>query len=143
MSLRPIIHYSYCRFRILFPLIKNILTRRLFQTTAHSSRSSDSAAILCAKLILPRPHLACQKSDQMTLSRAPRLPMRSPNPIRRLLPILILNLTGFAIAIPVLPALAYALGGSALDVGLLYAVQSLGQFIMAPGWGRLSDRFGR
>lgn len=69
--------------------------------------------------------------------------MRSPNPIRRLLPILILNLTGFAIAIPVLPALAYALGGSALDVGLLYAVQSLGQFIMAPGWGRLSDRFGR
>lgn len=63
--------------------------------------------------------------------------------IRRLFPILLLNLTGFAIAIPVLPALAYAVDGSAIDVGLLYAVQSLGQFIMAPVWGRLSDRIGR
>ena len=63
--------------------------------------------------------------------------------IRRLFPILLLNLTGFAIAIPVLPALAYAVDGTAVDVGLLYAVQSLGQFIMAPLWGRFSDRVGR
>lgn len=68
----------------------------------------------------------------------------SPNrPIRRLFPILLLNLTGFAIAIPVLPALAYAVGASPVDVGLLYAVQSLGQFIMAPLWGKFSDRLGR
>ena len=69
--------------------------------------------------------------------------MTARSPIRRLFPILLLNITGFAIAIPVLPALAEALGGSAVDVGLLYATQSLGQFIMAPIWGRLSDRVGR
>jgi MFS family permease len=69
--------------------------------------------------------------------------MKLPRPLTRLFPILLLNLTGFAIAIPVLPAMAYALGGTAVDVGLLYAVQSLGQFLMAPGWGALSDRFGR
>lgn len=63
--------------------------------------------------------------------------------IRRLFPILLINLTGFAIAIPVLPALAKAVGGSAVDVGLLYAVQSLGQFLMAPVWGKFSDRMGR
>lgn len=69
--------------------------------------------------------------------------MRDNRHIRRLFPVLLLNLTAFAIAIPVLPALAYALGGTAVDVGLLYAVQSLGQFVMAPMWGRLSDRLGR
>ncbi|MFU8805425.1 MAG: MFS transporter, partial [Bradymonadaceae bacterium] len=69
--------------------------------------------------------------------------MKSQRPLARLFPILLLNLTGFAISIPVLPALAFALGGSAVDVGLLYAVQALGQFLMAPGWGALSDRFGR
>ncbi len=65
------------------------------------------------------------------------------SPTRRLFPILLINLTGFAIAIPVLPALAYALGGTAVDVGMLYAIQSLGQFIMAPLWGKMSDRLGR
>ena len=69
--------------------------------------------------------------------------MQETSPIRRLFPVLLLNLTAFAIAIPVLPALTYAVGGSAVDVGLLYAVQSLGQFLMAPAWGRFSDRLGR
>lgn len=69
--------------------------------------------------------------------------MSQPSPIRSLFPILLLNLTAFAIAIPVLPALAYAVGGSAVDVGLLYAVQSLGQFLMAPIWGKVSDKLGR
>ena len=69
--------------------------------------------------------------------------MNQTQPIRRLFPILLLNLTAFAIAIPVLPALAYAVGGTAIDVGLLYAIQSLGQFLMAPVWGKISDRVGR
>ncbi len=69
--------------------------------------------------------------------------MKQKRPVRRLFPVLLINLTGFAIAIPVLPALAYAMEGSAVDVGLLYAVQSLGQFVMAPLWGSLSDRLGR
>jgi MFS family permease len=65
------------------------------------------------------------------------------SPLIRLAPVLILNVIEIGIALPVLPALALGLGGDAVDVGLLYALQSLGQFGMAPVWGALSDRFGR
>ena len=64
-------------------------------------------------------------------------------PVKRLFPVLLLNLIAFAVAIPILPALTYDLGGTAADVGFLFAVQSLGQFAMAPVWGGLSDRHGR
>lgn len=64
-------------------------------------------------------------------------------PLMRLLPVMILNIVELGIALPVLPALALALGGSALDIGMLYMLQSLGQFMTAPLWGRLSDRYGR
>lgn len=64
-------------------------------------------------------------------------------PLLRLFLVLLLNITAFAISIPVLPALAEHLGGSPVDVGMLYATQALGQFLMAPGWGALSDNFGR
>lgn len=64
-------------------------------------------------------------------------------PLLRLFPILLLNITGFAISIPVLPALATHLGGTPVDIGLLFTTQALGQFLMAPGWGALSDNYGR
>lgn len=64
-------------------------------------------------------------------------------PLARLFPVLLINLIAFAIAIPVLPALAQDLGATPLHVALLYAVQALGQFVMAPVWGALSDRLGR
>lgn len=67
----------------------------------------------------------------------------SKRPVLRLFPVLLLNLIGFAIAVPVLPALAKDLGGTAVDVGFLYAIQAFGQFVMAPVWGAMSDRFGR
>lgn len=69
--------------------------------------------------------------------------MSKKRPVVRLFPVLLLNLIGFAIAIPVLPALAKDLGGNAVDIGFLYAIQAFGQFVMAPVWGGLSDRFGR
>lgn len=69
--------------------------------------------------------------------------MFEERPVRRLFPILLLNLVAFAVAIPILPALALDLGGTATDIGFLFAVQSLGQFAMAPVWGDLSDRYGR
>lgn len=64
-------------------------------------------------------------------------------PLVRLFAVLFLVVVEMGIALPVLPALALALGGDALDIGLLYAVQSLGQFVVAPLWGTLSDRLGR
>lgn len=69
--------------------------------------------------------------------------MSKKRPVLRLFPVLLLNLIGFAIAIPVLPALAKDLGGDAVDIGFLYAIQAFGQFVMAPVWGAISDRFGR
>jgi len=69
--------------------------------------------------------------------------MSERRPLLRLFPVLVLNIIELGIALPVLPAIALALGGSAVDVGLLYTLQALGQFVMAPAWGALSDRFGR
>ena len=56
---------------------------------------------------------------------------------------LLLNLIAFGVAIPILPPLVLALGGSATDVGLIFALQAAGQFLAAPLWGQTSDRHGR
>lgn len=69
--------------------------------------------------------------------------MLTSRPLKRLLPILLLHLIAFGIAIPILPVLVQDLGGSGTDVGLVLAIQAFGQFVMAPIWGSLSDRFGR
>lgn len=63
--------------------------------------------------------------------------------LRRLMPVLLLNLIAFAVAIPILPALTLEVGGTASDIGFLFALQAFGQFLMAPLWGDLSDRVGR
>lgn len=54
-----------------------------------------------------------------------------------------LDLLGFGIVIPLLPFIAQSTGASAFQVTLLMASYSLMQFLMAPVWGRLSDRIGR
>ncbi len=64
-------------------------------------------------------------------------------PLLRLFSVLLFVVIQMGIALPVLPALALALGGDGLDVGLLYAIQSFGQFAMSPYWGAISDRLGR
>lgn len=64
-------------------------------------------------------------------------------PLLRLFLVLLLIVVELGIALPVLPALALALGGNAVDIGLLYAIQSFGQFATSPLWGELSDRLGR
>lgn len=61
----------------------------------------------------------------------------------RLFVVFLLLVVELAIALPVMPALAMALGGDAVHIGLLYALQSFGQFAMSPFWGGLSDRLGR
>ncbi len=65
---------------------------------------------------------------------------------RALLPVLLtvfLDLVGFGIVIPLLPFYAQDTGASPLQVTLLMACYSLAQFLMAPTWGGLSDRYGR
>lgn len=68
---------------------------------------------------------------------------KAERPLLRLFPVLLLNLTAFGVSIPIIPALCEALGGTGVEVGALFALQALGQFFMAPMWGKLSDRFGR
>lgn len=53
------------------------------------------------------------------------------------------NLVGFGIIIPLLPAYAQTFGASPVAIGLLFSVFSLSQMIAAPALGDFSDRHGR
>ncbi len=57
--------------------------------------------------------------------------------------IVVVDLIGFGIIIPLLPFYAEHFQASPAEVGLLMAVYSAAQFVSAPFWGRLSDRVGR
>jgi len=54
-----------------------------------------------------------------------------------------IDLVGFGIIIPLNPYFAKAFGATPFEVGLLMSVYSLMQFLFAPVWGQLSDRYGR
>lgn len=54
-----------------------------------------------------------------------------------------MDLVGFGIIIPLNPYLAESFGASPFEVGLLMSVYSLMQFLFAPVWGQLSDKYGR
>jgi DHA1 family tetracycline resistance protein-like MFS transporter len=65
---------------------------------------------------------------------------------KRILPILVIvlvDLLGLSIIIPLLPLYATRYGASPLTIGILQASYPFMQFIGAPVLGRLSDRFGR
>jgi MFS transporter, DHA1 family, tetracycline resistance protein len=53
------------------------------------------------------------------------------------------DLLGFGIIIPLLPLYAERFGASPLTIGVLFASYSLSQFVLAPLWGRISDKVGR
>ena len=57
--------------------------------------------------------------------------------------IVVVDLIGFGVVIPLLPFYAEYYNASPDQVGLLMAIYSAAQFIAAPFWGRLSDRVGR
>jgi len=52
-------------------------------------------------------------------------------------------MVGFGIIMPILPFYAENMGATATHLGLLFALYSILQFVLAPYWGRLSDRIGR
>ncbi|GAB4421618.1 MAG: tetracycline resistance MFS efflux pump [Anaerolineales bacterium] len=65
---------------------------------------------------------------------------------KRILPILVIvlvDLLGLSIIIPLLPLYAARFGASPFTIGLLGATYPLMQFLGAPILGRLSDKFGR
>lgn len=65
---------------------------------------------------------------------------------KKILPIFVIvliDMLGLTIIIPLMPLYATAFGADAFTIGLLSAAYPLMQFIGAPLLGRLSDRFGR
>ena len=65
---------------------------------------------------------------------------------KRILPVLVIvlvDLMGLSIIIPLLPLYAARFGSSPLMIGILQATYPMMQFLGAPILGRLSDRFGR
>jgi len=65
---------------------------------------------------------------------------------KKLLPvfvIVLIDLLGMTIIIPLMPLYAVSFGANAFTIGLLGAVYPVMQFIAAPILGRLSDRYGR
>jgi len=65
---------------------------------------------------------------------------------KRILPILVIvlvDLIGLSIIVPLMPYFAARFGANAMLIGILQAVYPFMQFIGAPLLGRLSDRFGR
>lgn len=57
--------------------------------------------------------------------------------------VVLVDLLGFGIVLPLLPFYASEFNASGVSIGLLYSVYSLSQLIFSPIWGGLSDRFGR
>ncbi|MCP4036706.1 MAG: MFS transporter [bacterium] len=70
-------------------------------------------------------------------------PETSHKPLYVLLSVVVIDLVGFGIAIPVLPFLVKEQDDRAWVLGALLASYAAMQFLFAPIWGRISDRIGR
>jgi MFS family permease len=54
-----------------------------------------------------------------------------------------IDMIGFAMVFPLLPLYARDLNATPEEIGVLLAAYSVAQLLMAPIWGRVSDRYGR
>jgi DHA1 family tetracycline resistance protein-like MFS transporter len=73
-------------------------------------------------------------------------PTRQPGsrwPLRILFLTVFIDLMGFGIVVPILAFVSKEYGASGMTLGLILGSFSLMQFLFAPLWGRLSDRYGR
>ena len=57
--------------------------------------------------------------------------------------VVLIDLLGFGIVLPLLPYYGKEFHASGLTIGLLYSVYSMCQLVFSPFWGALSDRIGR
>lgn len=68
---------------------------------------------------------------------------RSRNAILMVALVVLVDITGFGLILPLLPFWAERLGANPFEVGLILTVYALAQFLFTPVLGALSDRFGR
>jgi len=71
------------------------------------------------------------------------VPRRRRSPVPIVIATVFVDIIGFAMILPLLPSYAARLGGTPTSIGILVASYSLLQLVLAPLWGRASDRFGR
>ena len=57
--------------------------------------------------------------------------------------VVLVDLMGFGIVLPLIPFYAAEFNASAISIGLLYSIYSLAQLVFSPLWGSFSDRIGR
>ncbi len=57
--------------------------------------------------------------------------------------VIVVDLIGFGIVVPILPFWSERFGANGFLLGLLLGCHAAMQFLLSPAWGRLSDRIGR
>jgi len=93
--------------------------------------------------LLPQPSASFGSTTGAGTARAPKTAYMKQSPLAVLFLTIFIDLIGFGIIIPILPIYANELGASGAEIGLVAASFSFMQFLMAPFWGNLSDRYGR
>ena len=69
--------------------------------------------------------------------------MKNKSALATVFLVVVIDLLGFGIVLPLLPFYAQEFSASAVIIGLLYSVYSFMQLIFSPVWGSWSDRIGR
>ncbi|MEC8159284.1 MAG: MFS transporter [Pseudomonadota bacterium] len=57
--------------------------------------------------------------------------------------VIVIDLVGFGLVIPLLPFMAPSLGGDSTDVAFIMITYALGAALVSPVWGKFSDKSGR
>jgi DHA1 family tetracycline resistance protein-like MFS transporter len=68
---------------------------------------------------------------------------RSKAALPTLLMVMMINMLGFGVVVPLLPFYAKSFHAPPWQIALLFSAYSVGSFFGEPFWGRLSDRIGR
>jgi DHA1 family tetracycline resistance protein-like MFS transporter len=68
---------------------------------------------------------------------------RSAAALPTLLMVMLINMLGFGVVVPLLPFYARSFHAPGWQIALLFSAYSVGSFFGEPFWGRLSDRIGR
>ena len=53
--------------------------------------------------------------------------------------VIVIDLVGFGLVIPLLPFMAPSLGGDSTDVAFIMITYALGAALVSPAWGKFSD----